>query len=686
MERFDSIRSLKGIGEKKAKRYETLGIRNVWDLVNHLPAKYEDRTQYIPFKSLKDGKKQLTYGLITEVSITPLKKKLFLMKIILRNENDYCTVNLYSAYKPKKIFNKGDRVAVYGMCKIQGMLIEFKSPDIEHYGKNFLTNVIYPIYPLTYGLRNQEVKELIYEVLLNLDKENLEYLPVEIVEKYKLMPIREAIVNVHYPKSDIRLKEALYRFIFDELFIVQMNLLQLKKNNQLNHSYSINEPRVMELEDRLDFKLTLSQYKVIDAILKDMNKPIPMERMVQGDVGSGKTMVALFAIYNSYLAGFQSAFMVPTEILAKQHYNEAKKLFSYENIGRDMNIRLITGSTSAKEKKLIYEEISEGKCDLAIGTHALLQDKVEFKSLGLAVTDEQHRFGVKQRKDLYGNYEKFPHILVMTATPIPRTLSLILGGELDISTIDELPKGRKPIKTIGMDESNILDAFKLSLEQLSLGRQVYIVCPLVEENEETDLQSATKLYEELSKGVFHKYNLGLLHGKMKSKEKNEIMKAYKDGEIDVLVSTTVIEVGINVPNSTVMIIMDAQRFGLSQLHQLRGRVGRGSELSFCILVYKGKSKLIKERIGVMVSTNDGFVISEKDLELRGPGEIFGMKQHGLPEFKLADLSKHGEILLLSQQVVSDISRDGVLSKEDKDVFNEGISRKFREDMNHIAFN
>lgn len=683
MDRFDSITTLKGVGEKKALRYNALGIKTIGELINYFPIRYEDRTKYVSFEHLVDGKKQLSYGLVVDVFISSLKKKLFLMKLILRNENNYCHINIFSAYKPKAIFKKGDRVSFFGMCKITKNGIEFQSPDIEHYGKNQLTNVIFPIYPLTYGLKNQELKDKVYEALSKVKLEDMEYLPNVIIKKYKLMPIAESFVNIHKPQSKIRLNAALYRMIFDELFLLQMNLLEIKKANKAQQTFSIDEPKVMNLKNKLNFVLTNAQEKVINTVIEDMKKTVPMQRMIQGDVGSGKTIVALFGAYNSFLAGLQTAIMVPTEILARQHYNEAKKLFADENI----NIRLITGSTGAKEKKLIYEELKNGSCHIAIGTHALLQEDVEFNSLGLAITDEQHRFGVRQRKELYGGYEKSPHVLVMTATPIPRTLALIVRGELDISIIDELPKGRKPITTLSFDEKNQDEAFKLSLEQLNLGRQVYIVCPLVEENEDMDLKSATELYDSFSKGIFKDYKVGLLHGKMKPKEKNDIMNDYKDNIINVLVSTTVIEVGINVPNSTVMIIVDAQRFGLSQLHQLRGRVGRGKDSSWCMLVYKGKSKLIKERIGVMVSTNDGFIISEKDLELRGPGEVFGMRQHGLAEFRLADLSKHSSILFLSQQVIEDIEKNEEFFTEDeRNEFRSLVSKKFKEDMEYIAFN
>ncbi len=402
-----------------------------------------------------------------------------------------------------------------------------------------------------------------------------------------------------------------------------------------------------------------------------------MQRLVQGDVGSGKTVIAMIAAYYAYINGYQCALMAPTEILAKQHYNNFLDIFKNTNA----EIRLLTGSTTAKNKRIVYEELLNGSCDIVIGTHALIEDKVKFNNLSLVITDEQHRFGVRQRSKLLLKNHLTVDMLVMTATPIPRTLAFILHGDLDISVIDQMPSGRKPIKTFASKKQEANKVYDFAKQEIALGRQIYIVCPLIEESEKLDIQAANELFETLSESVFKGYKLALLHGKMKAQEKQEIMDEFSNGRIDVLISTTVIEVGVNVPNSSVMIIQDAQRFGLSQLHQLRGRVGRGEYQSYCVLLYEGKNKYIEQRMKIMQNSNDGFEISQKDLELRGPGEYFGTRQHGLDNFKLADISKHISILNLAKDFVDEVmSEDPELKNEENKAIKIELDKRFNKLM------
>lgn len=680
----DSIIYLKGIGEKKSIKYKKLHIETVEELMYHFPVRYEDRTVIKKFEEIANDEKVCSFGTIVNFEKSSPKRNMTIIKIAVKQGSEAAFLTVFNNEYIRDKFSVGDKISFYGKAKKVFGRLEFNSPDIEYFGENNLTNIIYPVYALTYGINNAEIQKAVKDAVKKVSYNDFEYIPLKIAEKQHLCPIDYAFQNIHFPKNIESLKAARYRFVYEDFFLLQIYILMLKKFSTYQKTYNIN-PReeVGEFIKQLPFELTGAQLRVIGEIISDVNRDIPMQRLVQGDVGSGKTIVAFCSAYNTFLNGYQSTIMVPTEILAKQHYQAATALF--KNTG--MRIRLLTGSTTKKEKERLYKEITEHQCDLVIGTHAIIQEGVSFEKLALAVTDEQHRFGVKQRNSLYSKYDIMPHILVMTATPIPRTLSMIIQGDLDISIIDELPKGRKPIQTMAITQKLRYKAYEKCIEEIEKGKQVYIVCPLVEESEELDIKSAQELQTELQENHLKGYNIGLIHGKMRPKEKNEIMAAFENREIQVLVSTTVIEVGINVPNATVMVIEDAQRFGLSQLHQLRGRVGRGVDESYCILIYQGNSDVLKQRMKIMAETNDGFIISEKDLLLRGPGEIFGLRQHGLPEFKVADLTKHMNILSLAQNDAKEIIEELEYNTQDNQnkILNK-IKARFEKQIESIALN
>ena len=536
------------------------------------------------------------------------------------------------------------------------------------------TGRIIPIYPLTYKLSQNQLRKImeagIKEVYGNLK----ETLPSYLLKEYKLEDINNATKHIHFPDEFKDFNIARNRLVFEELLTVQLALLELKNsyNNDIKGIEFSKNAKMSDVINTLPFKLTKAQLRVLEEIDNDMESSKNMNRLLQGDVGSGKTVVAMCAAYKAVKSGYQAAIMAPTAILASQHLENFRDIL--ENLG--IRCELLISGITKKKKEDILERLKNGEIDILIGTHAIIEDNVIFKNLGLVVTDEQHRFGVKQRTKIAEKGEN-PDVLVMTATPIPRTLALILYGDLDISIIDELPPNRKKIETFAVNKSMTDRVNNFIRKQLEEGRQAYIVCPLVEENEEMDLKSVEKIYETYSKEVFPDYKVDFIHGKMKQKDKDSIMERFKNKEIDVLVSTTVIEVGVDVPNSNIMVIENAERFGLAQLHQLRGRVGRGKYQSYCILKFEGKSDNVRKRMKVMCDTNDGFIISEKDLELRGSGDFFGTMQHGLPEFKIANLFEDVGILKLVQSVATKILLDDPkLEKQENKLLKELIKDKF----------
>ena len=682
---MNDIKYIKGIGEKRAEKLNKLGIFTLKDMLYYFPRQYEDRSNIKNISSLENNEKVSVVGKIVYIEENSPKKGMTITKVDIKDNTGYLKVVFFNQKHIVKVFKVNDTISAFGKIKKENRKIEMHQAELEKINTNSNKNLsLYPIYPLTYGLTN---KELISYFKNIIEKNNInikEYLPKEVIKKYNLCGINYAIKNIHSPESKEALKISLYRIIFEEFFILQLGLFLFKGGSESNIGIKFKiDKRIEKIKDSLSFKLTNAQNKALEEILLDMENEKPMNRLVQGDVGSGKTIVALLALSNAVLNSYQGVFMAPTEILARQHYTsfcEVLKPFNF-------NTELLVGSLTKKQKGIILEKLKNNEIDILIGTHALLEDDVEFSNLGLVITDEQHRFGVRQRNKL-SKKGVSPDILVMTATPIPRTLALILYGDLDISIIDELPPGRKKIETIAVDKSKRENLYKtLVRNEIQKGRQVYVVCPLVEESEEIKVKSSTELTYELRENYFSDLNVEILHGKMKSKEKDDIMDRFKQKQIDILVSTTVIEVGVNVPNASLMIIENAERFGLSQLHQLRGRVGRGSYESFCVLIYESNSEVCKERMKIMQETNDGFKISEKDLEIRGPGEFFGTKQHGIPELKVANIFKHMKILKLAQQEARYIIKKdpNLLSLENKEL-KHYILDKFETVLKEISLN
>ncbi|MGO1477727.1 ATP-dependent DNA helicase RecG [Senegalia sp. (in: firmicutes)] len=660
-----SIQYLKGVGPKRAAKLNRIGIYTIYDLLFYFPREYDDRRKITKIKDLKN-KEKVTIEAIVSGSSTTLRprKNVAITKIPIKDDTGICYMVFFNQSYIEKTFKIGDKIKVNGRVDISYGNIQIQNPIYSKNDKDSNTNSIIPIYPLTNKLTNNEIIKLI-KLAMSSNLHNIdEIFTVDMRKKLNLIGIDKAIKNIHFPESREMYKFSKYRLVFEEFLILQLGLLLVRsklKNSKKGVVFN-KVDRSDELLERLPFPLTDAQSKVFTEIKKDMESDKIMNRLVQGDVGSGKTIIAILSIFKAIVSGYQTVMMAPTEILANQHFEEISNLLGSFNI----KCELLVGSLKAKKKEELLEEIKKGNIDIVVGTHALIQDSVMFKRLGLAITDEQHRFGVKQRAKLT---EKgiTPDVLVMSATPIPRTLAMILYGDLDISIIDELPPGRQKIDTYAVSENMKMRAFEFLRKQIDEGRQAYIVCPLVEESETLDIKSATEVYEEMKELYGQNYNVGLLHGKMKPKEKDEIMKRFKENSIQILISTTVIEVGVNVSNANIMLIMNAERFGLAQLHQLRGRVGRGKYKSYCILINKSKNKVARERMRIMEKTSNGFIISEKDLELRGPGEFFGIKQHGLPELKIANIFTDMKILKIAQNVANDILKEDPLLNLPKNI-------------------
>ncbi|HBE8925972.1 TPA: ATP-dependent DNA helicase RecG [Clostridioides difficile] len=685
MDLYKDVQYVKGIGPKKADKLNKLGIFTLKDLLYYFPRQFEDRNNLKKIAQLEDGEKVTIKAVISSINTFSPKEGMTLTKIDVKDETGSAKLVFFNKSYIKNTFRPGDSILVFGKVKKKFNNLELTSCELE-----YLTNSpkntcrFMPVYQLTYGVTNKEIMSIIRTVLEDKELIIQEYMPQRIIEKYRLCSIDFAVRNIHSPSSKESLKIALYRIVFEELLILQLGLFVFKSGRNKEDGIKFETSKdLKKIISALPFKLTKAQNRALDEIIQDMNLEKIMNRLVQGDVGSGKTVVALLALANCVLNGYQGALMAPTEILAGQHYISLTE--SLKDFG--INVGLLIGSLTKKQKDTVLEQIKNNEIDILIGTHALIEDKVEFNNIGLVITDEQHRFGVMQRSKLSLKGAN-PDILVMTATPIPRTLALILYGDLDISIIDELPPGRQPIETIAIEKSKRDRAYNnLVRREVESGRQVYIVCPLVEESEAIEAKSAVELVEELRAEYFHDLRLGLLHGKMKSSEKDEVMRLFKDKEIDILVSTTVIEVGVNVPNATLMIIENAERFGLAQLHQLRGRVGRGSHKSYCVLIYDSKTDVCRQRMAIMEETNDGFKISEKDLAIRGPGEFFGTRQHGLPELKVANLFKHIKILKLAQQEARYIlGEDNNLQLKENMALKKEIIDKFKDTLKEISLN
>ena len=668
------VKYIKGVGPNRVKLLNKLGIFTLKDLITYYPRTYEDRSKPKNIAECIDGEEVLIEAYASgRVSDVRLRGKT-MQKLVIRDETGVATAIWFNQSYLKNKFEQGKKYTFYGKVNNTFGRITINSPVFDEEGKTSNTGKIIPIYPLTFSLSQNTIRRIMENAIKEVEGNLEETLPEYILQEYKLEGINETTKNIHFPKEFKDFTIARNRFVFEELLTMQLALLELK-NSYINEEKGIQFSKDVHMSDiiqKLPFQLTNAQRRVLEEIDNNMESDKPMNRLLQGDVGSGKTVIAMCAGYKAVKCGYQVAIMAPTAILATQHLENFKKIFDELNI----KCELLISAMTKKKKTELLERLKNGEIDILIGTHALLQENVEFKNLGLVVTDEQHRFGVKQRTTIVEKGQN-PDVLVMTATPIPRTLALILYGDLDISIIDELPPNRKKIDTFAVTkgmEDRINNFIKVQLKE---GRQAYIVCPLVEENEELDLKSVEKLYEKCKTETFPEYRVEYIHGKMKAKDKDDIMMRFKNKEIDILISTTVIEVGVDVPNANIMVIEDAQRFGLAQLHQLRGRVGRGEYKSYCILKYEGKGETVRKRMKVMCDTNDGFIISEKDLELRGSGDFFGTMQHGLPEFKIANLFEDMNILKVAQEVaIKIIDKDPKLEKKENARLKALIRDKF----------
>ncbi len=619
-----NIQYLKGVGEKRAQLFAKLGIDSVDALLRYYPRAYVD---YKNTTDINKAQPEETVCIKAEI-VTPVEEKkvrpgMIIYRFLAADETGQMSVTLFNQKYLAARLHMGSRYLFYGKMGGNPFYREMSSPEIKE--ESFAG--IHPVYHACEGLSSSAIEKVVRTALAHIGDDPL---PEYLREKYRLPALTSALQNIHFPTSQEALAAARRRFMFEELFLLQTGLCLLKDRKEQRSSVIVSAEPLAEFLTLLPFALTGAQKRVIDECLSDMRSGKRMNRLVQGDVGCGKTAVAAALMFVCAKGGYQSALMAPTEILAEQHYKTLSRLF-----GSTLKIELLTGSIKKSEKERIKQSLAEGSTDIVIGTHALIEDNVAFRSPALFITDEQHRFGVAQRDKLAGK-SCGVHTLVMSATPIPRTLGLIIYGDLDISIIDELPAGRIPTKTYAVSSALHERIYNFIKKAVAEGRQGYIICPLVEEGE-TDLVSAEEYFKQLSVGAFRGYRLGLLHGKMPARQKDEVMKAFLCGDIQVLIATTVVEVGVDVPNATVLVVENAERFGLSQLHQLRGRVGRGGNKSTCILISDATGEVAKARFDTLCETNDGFKIAEADLEARGPGDFLGRRQHGLPELKIASL-------------------------------------------------
>ena len=673
-----SLTYLPGVGPKSAEKLAKLGLLTVRDMLYYYPRDHLDYARQVTIRELKAGETVTLIGTVKSCSCftSPRNSKLTIVELVIRDSTGQMKISRFFAgtrysnrgwqEQQKRQYPVGAAIAASGFVKETKFGMTLEDPDLEILGQaddeidSLTVGRIVPIYPLTEGVGAELVRRTMTTALGAVDRLQ-EALPKGLRDEYGLIGLAEAISHIHFPPDSDALESARRRLVFDEFFYLQLGLLNRRKTQQKVQASAVVASTGKLIDDfykQLPFELTNAQNRVVNDILNDLQKPVPMNRLVQGDVGSGKTVVAVIALLAAIQSGYQGALMAPTEVLSEQHY---RKLVGWFNL-LHLPVELLTGSTKAAKRREIHAQLETGELPLLVGTHALIQDTVNFHRLGLVVIDEQHRFGVQQRAKLQQKGEH-PHVLTMTATPIPRTLALTLHGDLDVSQIDELPPGRKAIQTTVLAGRERLKAYELMRREVAQGRQIYVVLPLVEESEKLDLKSAIDEHQELQEKVFPEFKVGLLHGRMSSAEKDESITQFRDNQTQILVSTTVVEVGVDVPNASVMLIEHADRFGLSQLHQLRGRVGRGSAQSFCLLMSSSKTETARQRLKVLEQSQDGFFISEMDMRFRGPGAVLGTRQSGLPDFALASLVDDQEVLELARSAAErTIEKDPTLEK------------------------
>lgn len=675
------ISALKGIGEKTEKLFQKLHIETIGDLLRYYPRDYDIYEEAIPIQEAEEGKVVTITGHIygrVQVSNT---RNLQVTTIHVKDLTGTIKVVWFRMPFLRNTLSKGGVITLRGRVVSRRGTLHMEQPEIFYPSASYneKADTMQPVYPLTAGLTNNIVMKAMKQAIEYLDLTR-EFLPSQIRLANHLAEYNYAIRQIHFPEDKESFYLARERLVFEEFFIFILALRQLKETNEKNRNQFqfLKKEQVEKLIVDLPYELTNAQKKVWKEIQKDMNSEQVMSRLVQGDVGSGKTIIAVLALILAGINGYQGAMMAPTEVLAKQHFVSITELLKQHKIS--LNVELLTGSMTAKEKREAYARIESGEADIIIGTHALIQEKVQYHSLALVVTDEQHRFGVKQREKLAGKGNA-PHILVMSATPIPRTLAIIIYGDLDISVIDELPANRLPIKNCVVDTSYRKTAYTFIQKQVTEGRQCYVICPMVEESETLEAENVIDYAKTLQEELGNQICVAHLHGKMKQAEKDRIMEEFAQNKIQVLVSTTVIEVGINVPNATVMMVENAERFGLAQLHQLRGRVGRGKHQSYCIFMSASKTKETKERLSILNKSNDGFYIASEDLKMRGPGDLFGIRQSGILDFKLGDVFQDAKVLKRASEAATILLKeDPALDQEENQNLKEYLQNYMQKGM------